>query len=198
MASDDFKDTITKMSELEGLTEGINELIQTMNNNKQDYKTKVEGIKESVNKLSAKLVDIKNNNLKLTDDLEKANERFSKGSEENNVLLSDAYTKYQENFSNILEQLKTSVNLTELEGQLEELQTQVNGLLNDEPNSNKPYTIEGIVTTTDVQDANSPPPPPPTTLQNGGYTYGNTKRKGKGRRRRTKKSRKKGSNIKKK
>ena len=198
MASNDFKDTLKKMSELEGLTAGIAELTQTMTNNKQFYKIKVGEIQQSVSNLSVKLADIKNNNLKLTDDLEKANERFSKGSEENNVLLSDAYTKYQENFSNILEQLKSSVNLTELEGQLGQLQTQVNGLLDDEPNSNEPNTIEGIVTT-DVQEEeeeNSLPPPPPP--QNGGYTYGNTKRKGKGRRRRTKKSRKKGSNIKKK
>jgi polyhydroxyalkanoate synthesis regulator phasin len=203
MAEPDYKTTLNKMSELTDLTDYINKVA--------DGKTKnTTAIIQLIDDMSKQIQSVKDN----VDNIHAGSLKVSNSIKE---LIAESDTTQQKK----LEEIKKSI---ELLGQVKDINDSVNGLngivseLLNKVDGSGPGPGSGSgsgnvkqmpppAAATAATGTTTPPTGnvsqlvraleiPPLGLTKGGYTYGKSKKRGKGRRKRTKKSRKKGSNKK--
>lgn len=170
MFEPDYTDTLNNMANLEDLTKFV-----------VASNTALEGKRSQMVKL---LVDMQSQVGKIRDQIESIKNKGTSATTEIKQLIKDADTKQGESLKRIKSNITSMIQMDELENTVKNLEGDINTLAG---------VTTAVVGSSIGLDPGSGRPPAigPATL--GGYTYGKSRRKGKGRRKRTKKSRKKGS-----
>ncbi len=167
----DWQQTLTKMANLTDLSTAVSDGVISLNNKRGNVVTTLKEMTKKLSEIQSKIDHIKNDG--------------------NTAIKScrEAIKQADPAQSAVIDKIKTDIanmiDMTTLQQNIKETQDMVS-------------TLAGVTGATDATGPATagPPGPPaagPAAKQQGGYTYGKSRKKGKGRRKRTKKSRKKRS-----
>ena len=169
----DYKSTLNKMANLEDLSKFIVAQNAALEAKRGNLNKIITGMQSQVSKIRDQIDNIKSKGAVISTEMKQ--------------VINDSNSKQEQSLTNIKNSISSMIKMDKLE-------TAVKGLEND---------ISSLYATSASAGEGRLNPEAPAFIpaatgpeQSGGYTYGKSRKRGKGRRKRTKKSRKKGSNKK--
>jgi len=174
----DYKSTLNKMANLEDLSKFIVSQNAALEEKRGNLNKIITGMQTQVSKIRDQIDNIKSKGAVISTEMKQ--------------VINDSNTKQEQSLANIKNSISSMIKMDKLE-------TAVNGLENDISAlyASSASAGEGKLNPGASEYIPAAQQPAATASeQSGGYTYGKSRKRGKGRRKRTKKSRKKGSNKK--
>ena len=173
----DYKSTLNKMANLEDLSKFIVAQNAALEAKRGNLNKIITGMQSQVSKIRDQIDNIKSKGAVISTEMKQ--------------VINDSNTKQEQSLTNIKNSISSMIKMDKLETAVKGLENDISSLYATSASAGEGRLNPDAATFIPAADA-----PATASGQSGGYTYGKSRKRGKGRRKRTKKSRKKGSNKK--
>jgi chromosome segregation ATPase len=177
----DYKSTLNKMANLEDLSKFIVAQNAALEAKRGNLNKIITGMQSQVSKIRDQIDNIKSKGAVISTEMKQ--------------VINDSNTKQEQSLTNIKNSISSMIKMDKLETAVKGLENDISSLYATSASAGEGRLNPEAPAFTPEQPA-ATGPAATASEQSGGYTYGKSRKRGKGRRKRTKKSRKKGSNKK--
>ena len=179
----DYKSTLNKMANLEDLSKFIVAQNAALEAKRGNLNKIITGMQSQVSKIRDQIDNIKSKGVVISTEMKQ--------------VINDSNTKQEQSLTNIKNSISSMIKMDKLETAVKGLENDISSLYATSASAGEGRLNPDAATFIPAAQQPAATGPAATTSgQAGGYTYGKSRKRGKGRRKRTKKSRKKGSNKK--